>query len=99
MANERVFFKSLDSLRFFAFLIVFFQHAFKPAFEMISENNTLPDFLDLLCNGFLGVSFFFVLSGFLITYLLLKKRKARVKSMLDIFISGVPYVSGRCIMS
>ena len=72
--KKQVFFPHLDALRFFAFLSVFLSHTFT------SKNpDTLPSplyqFVTLFRNsGHLGVNFFFVLSGFLITYLLLEER-------------------------
>ncbi len=64
------FFPNLDGLRFFAFFLVFWQHAFVPLMETLQ----IPaDYKHYFVTGGLGVSFFFVLSGFLITYLLLKE--------------------------
>lgn len=56
----RPYFPNLDGLRFFAFLIVFISHS-----VLFLWNGDL-----YLAQGDLGVNFFFVLSGFLITYLL-----------------------------
>lgn len=73
--QKQVFFPHLDALRFFAFLSVFLSHSF------ISKNpETLPtpvyQIVTLFRNsGHLGVNFFFVLSGFLITYLLLAEKE------------------------
>jgi len=68
--HPKVFFANLDGLRFFAFLVVFVSHA--ALFLGYEENNAL--YLKIkkyvLINGDIGVSFFFVLSGFLISYLL-----------------------------
>jgi peptidoglycan/LPS O-acetylase OafA/YrhL len=71
----RVFFPGLDGLRFIAFFLVYLEHAFEgflpfvpagsPGWRVVSNL--------LLENGELGVSVFFVLSGFLITYLLLEE--------------------------
>lgn len=62
---DRVHFQTFDSLRFLSFLLVFLHHS------------PIPDgsFLHLFSQaGGIGVSFFFVLSGFLITYILLLEK-------------------------
>ena len=56
----RPYFPNLDGLRFFAFLFVFISHSVIFIWQRAY----------FLVIGDLGVSFFFVLSGFLITYLL-----------------------------
>lgn len=67
------YFKGLDGLRFIAATAVLFHHA-----ELIKGDYGFSNlsgthlFTDL---GPIGVTFFFVLSGFLITYLLLKEKK------------------------
>lgn len=73
--NNKTFFPHLDALRFFAFFAVFVNHALisfgyynpNPTYKFIQKN--------FLSAGGLGVSFFFVLSGFLITYLLLEEKE------------------------
>lgn len=66
------FFEGLNSLRFFAAFLVVLHHA-----ETIRKKHELPNLQDigLFRNGDNAVTFFFVLSGFLITYLLLKENK------------------------
>lgn len=64
-SKDKPYFPNLDGLRFFAFLIVFISHATLFIWQG-------PSFL---AQGDLGVSFFFVLSGFLITYLLLSEKR------------------------
>ncbi len=73
--NKRVYFENLDALRFLAALAVMGEH--------ITRNFYFPDdslkkiFIVAISldgsGGELGVTFFFVLSGFLITYLLLSE--------------------------
>jgi peptidoglycan/LPS O-acetylase OafA/YrhL len=72
------YFENLDGLRFFCFLSVFFFHSF------ITDNLNIqhsPIYFffrtTIFGNGFLGVNFFFVLSGFLITYLLIEEKKVK----------------------
>ena len=73
--SNKVFFPNLEGLRFFAFFVVFINHAF----ASLGYYNPSKTFVfvrtHFLLNGNLGVSFFFVLSGFLITYLLLKEKE------------------------
>ena len=66
------FFKGLNSLRFIAAFLVVMHHT-----ETIRKKNGLPnlEWLSLFKNGNNAVLFFFVLSGFLITYLLLKENR------------------------
>lgn len=59
---NKIHFHTLEALRFFAFLKVFLSH--------IPLEAEFPIFSLLKSGGGLGVAFFFVLSGFLITYLL-----------------------------
>jgi len=63
---EKRRFHTLDALRFFAFLKVFLLH--------IPLQGEFPIFSFLKSGGGIGVSLFFVLSGFLITYLLVVEK-------------------------
>lgn len=76
MTKKRVYFENLDGLRFLCFLSVFFFHSFHSDFDYI-KTSEIYHFVkkDLFGNGNLGVNFFFVLSGFLITYLLIEEKK------------------------
>lgn len=82
---KRVIFPNLDGLRFLAFLSVFFSHSFFSKNPTIQENY----FYQLLRywghKGIFGVNFFFVLSGFLITYLLLNEQQQNGKINLKFF--------------
>jgi peptidoglycan/LPS O-acetylase OafA/YrhL len=74
--KDFIFFPNLDALRFFCFLSVFFYHSFSSRFENVSSNPAYKFIKHgVFGNGYLGVNFFFVLSGFLITYLLLKEKQ------------------------
>ena len=73
-----IHFKSLDTLRFVAFLLVFWQHGFSNLFNPTFLNEF--EFIDQLKNtGVVGVHIFFVLSGFLITFLLFKEQNCNGK--------------------
>lgn len=65
------YFKNFDSLRFYAFLLVFIGHVFTGfSFQTMPFYSVIP----YLNFGDIGVLFFFVLSGFLITTLLLREK-------------------------
>lgn len=65
------YFKGLDGLRTLAFLSVFFAHSFYSEVPAIAGNSLVLFLREIGHKGIYGVNFFFVLSGFLITYLLL----------------------------
>lgn len=73
-SNKHIYFSGLNGLRFFAALAVIITHI-----ELIKEQMNFPglhtDNKLIFELGGLGVVFFFVLSGFLITYLLLKEKE------------------------
>ena len=75
---SRKHFHTFDALRFFAFLLVFLLHLPK-------TGKTYIDFF--LKSGGIGVIFFFVLSGFLITYILLYEKKHQNKISLKKFFA------------
>ena len=78
-ARNDVHFENLDGLRFVAFLLVFVFHAFS-ALQPQSTNAVIRILVSGLTfhfqSGEYGVSFFFVLSGFLISYLIFHDSKA-----------------------
>lgn len=74
MSSKKVYFPNLDGLRFYAFLAVFFAHSFWTESDYISQNRGFALMKDIAYKGVSGVNFFFVLSGFLITYLLLAEK-------------------------
>ena len=74
--SSKVNFPNLDGLRFFCFLSVFLFHSFGTNLQSVKENGIYQFLNDVLfANGVLGVNFFFVLSGFLITYLLIVEKE------------------------
>ena len=90
-AVAKIHFTGLNALRFFAAYFVVLHHG-----ETIRHKFGLPNFesYSFFQNGALAVSFFFVLSGFLITYLLLTEiertgtislRKFYMRRVLRIF--------------
>lgn len=76
-AKAKIFFPNLDGLRFFSFLVVFLYHGHLSIFSYLkdSQPRTYAVIEFLFQHGNLGVNFFFVLSGFLITYLLIKEKE------------------------
>lgn len=72
--EKNIYFNGLNGLRFFAAIAVVITHIelikYQAGYSEIWKNNKLVFEL-----GSLGVIFFFVLSGFLITYLLLQEKK------------------------
>lgn len=75
-SNTRQHFHTFNALRFFSFLLVFFHHTPTPESSLLSYFSK---------SGGIGVSFFFVLSGFLITYILLHEKDITGKISLKKF--------------
>jgi FkbM family methyltransferase len=69
----KIFFPNLDGLRFLAFCFVFVEHGLGPMAGLIRSTSPAASLVkeNVIQAGWVGVSFFFVLSGFLITYLIL----------------------------
>jgi len=70
---NKVYFPHIDGLRFFAFFVVLVSHL--SVFTGYTAQYYNPIRKLFLTHGDLGVTFFFTLSGFLITYLLLQERQ------------------------
>jgi peptidoglycan/LPS O-acetylase OafA/YrhL len=73
---KKTYFPNLDGLRTIAFLLVFLQHSVSD--QLLNDyNGVISSFLKMLFRGgATGVSVFFVLSGFLITYLILNEQNS-----------------------
>lgn len=73
--ENKLYFENLDGLRFICFLLVFLHHSFHTEVSSIlTDSSYIYLKKTIFTNGNLGVNFFFVLSGFLITYLLIQER-------------------------
>ena len=73
--KNKIFFPNLDGLRFVCFLAVFLYHCNETIFPKIYNPKITSVLNFLFRNGNLGVNIFFVLSGFLITFLLIKEKE------------------------
>ena len=76
-AKAKIFFPNLDGLRFISFFVVFLYHGHLSIFSYLKDAQPrVYAVIEFICrHGNLGVNFFFVLSGFLITYLLIKEKE------------------------
>ncbi len=80
MEGSKTYFRSLDVIRLIAATMVVLQHSFADSISHISPKGSFfYNFLSIFCDGSAGVSLFFVLSGFLITYLLIKESEKNGK--------------------
>ena len=75
---EKKYFENLDTLRTFACFAVFAAHSMLGVtFLKLWDNTLYQKIITLLSSGSNGVSFFFVLSGFLITHLIILEKKEK----------------------
>lgn len=82
---KKVYFENLDGLRFFAFLAIFLLHGVFTNNPIVEEHAVFKFMHLLVAPGELGVPFFFCLSGFLITYLLLLEKEQHSKIYIGKF--------------
>src|SRR5690349_20307522 len=86
LQRNKIYFKNLDSIRFIAAMMVFLQHGISLSYRYLPIKNTVWEkLLNTISNGGTGVSIFFVLSGFLITYLLISEHELKTKISLKNF--------------
>jgi peptidoglycan/LPS O-acetylase OafA/YrhL len=94
--KTEVYFPGLHGLRFLAAWMVVFSHV-----ELLKDYHGYPNLyasnLAVYECGRIGVTLFFVLSGFLISYLLLTERKVSGTISIKNSISGASCGSGPCI--
>jgi len=84
--GKELYFTKLDTLRFVAFLLVFWSHAFSASFANIIDNKVIQTIIDSLTRtGGIGVQVFFVISGFLITFLMIREEKTSGKINVPFF--------------
>jgi peptidoglycan/LPS O-acetylase OafA/YrhL len=85
--HPKIYFPGLNALRFFAASLVVVHHA-----ETIRFKFNLPNLkhFSFFQNGMLAVSFFFVLSGFLITFLLISEiERTKTVSIRNFYVRRV----------
>lgn len=75
MNTSKKYFENLDALRFFAFFSVFISHAIISNSFGISSNILFLKIKSITEIGFLGLDFFFVLSSFLISWIILEEKE------------------------
>jgi peptidoglycan/LPS O-acetylase OafA/YrhL len=89
MQQEKIHFENLNGLRFIGAFMVFLFHAFTINREVWGNFFDSQPFMiirKLTSIGHYGVNLFFILSGFLITYLLLKELKMKGKIHIGFFL-------------
>ncbi len=91
--SSKIHFHTFDAFRFFAFFKVFIFHI---PFVFVRENEPLKAWYSdhIRHGGGVGVSFFFVLSGFLITYILTYEKIQTDTVNLKRFFYAVPFEFG-----
>lgn len=72
---EKTYFHNLDATRFIGFLHVFTAHCFFTSNESVAQTEFYQFFQYNIRAGFLGLDYFFVLSSFLLTWIILEERK------------------------
>lgn len=85
---SKIYFNGLDSIRFVAAMMVFFGHTISKSFTKlgIEVDSFIYRLLSIFSSGGTGVTIFFVLSGFLITYLLLTEKQQGRFSLKNFYV-------------
>lgn len=87
MTNKKKYFENLDASRFFAFVIVIMAHCFISIDPELKESSTYLKVYDWGKIGMLGLEYFFVLSSFLISWIILEEKKLTGKFNLKNFLA------------
>ncbi len=86
IGQNKIHFENLDSIRFVAAAMVFLQHGVSSSYKFLPIKNTFWEkILNIISEGGTGVSIFFILSGFLITYILISEYELKGKINIRIF--------------
>ena len=75
MNTSKKYFENLDASRFFAFIIVFLAHTFITTSSEIKSSAVFQFVYDWGKIGMLGLEYFFVLSSFLISWIILEEKE------------------------
>ncbi len=87
LTKDRIYFPNLNGLRFIAALLVIVHHTEQLKYLYNLPNNFSSSFVQII--GELGVILFFVLSGFLITYLLLEEERTSTIAVKNFYIRRI----------
>jgi len=85
--TSKKYFSHLDGTRFFAFFLVFLVHCFVSVDSRIGDTLLYQSVEEFFKVGFLGVDYFFVLSGFLISWVIINEKKKTRKFNLGNFFT------------
>jgi peptidoglycan/LPS O-acetylase OafA/YrhL len=85
-SKPKFHFKSLDAIRTVAFLSTFLAHSFNTDSSFLKTTETYQIVLGIRNFFGFGVPVFFVLSGFLITYLMIKSQENNRFSLKDFYL-------------
>lgn len=85
--KKPIYFKQLDALRFVAFFLVFWHHGFQSVFANLFTNPVAERItFALTTTGGMGVHVFFVISGFLITFLMIREKESTGQVNVPFFL-------------
>jgi peptidoglycan/LPS O-acetylase OafA/YrhL len=86
LSTDKKYFANLDGLRFILAVVVFAMHSLLgKTLDQVIHFDFLQRLIKVFSSGDLGVSFFFVLSGFLITYLMFEEKESTKEFSLTNF--------------